>query len=827
MHAASITRLCSALALTAALFDLCVSPAHAAGNSPDAPAAGAVDFERHVMGLFGRMGCSAAACHGSFQGRGGFRLSLFGYDPQLDYLALSRDVLARRINPVDPDQSLVLLKATGQTSHGGGRRFSRGSWQYQLLRDWIAQGAAWHPGSGMVTRLDIIPPELSFARAGEQTTLRVRARFGDGSSEDISNLCEFRVNDDAVASVTPEGGVQGLRPGDTVIVVSYRGQVQPVRVLVPRTPEPGSHYPAVPAMNYIDREVFAKLRRLNIAPSGLADDAEFLRRITIDTIGTLPTPDEVRAFLADKHPDKRARKIDQLLADPMHAALWATRFCDITGNNTDLLEPPADKRSQMWHDWFRKRLAANVPYDEIVRGVLCATSRDGLSPEAWVAQAKKIDEAALRGETVSYADRPSLDLFWRRIRGQVTIDQWGEKTAAAFLGIRLECAQCHKHPFDRWTQRDYRAYANVFGQVAYAASPEAKKCIDEENAERRKGQVGKGKKAPLPPLRELYVNASGKIASLPDPDAKRPLPAKALGGPEIRLEKGHDARVALWEWLRAPDNPYFARSFVNRVWGHYFGVGLVDPVDNFALGNPPSNEKLLDELARDFVAHKFDIRHVERTVLNSRVYQLASEPNPTNALDHNNYSHSFIRPMMAEVVVDVIDAALGVRETFAGKGGGDSPRGMRAIEFGASRVPNGNLAYAFRIFGRPPRTAACDCERAMAPALPQVLYRMTDPALMAKLRASKASGRLHDLLTTKKSDDAILEELFLATLSRFPTDAERKSFEEYRGVKMAKAPAAVTPKGKGNASSAPSNREALFEDTLWALINTREFILNH
>ncbi len=434
-----------------------------------APAA--ADFERHVVGLFGRMGCNAASCHGSFQGRGGLRLSLFGYDPERDYLALTRDVLGRRIDRVNPDQSLVLLKATGQIRHGGGRRFGRGSWQHRLLRDWIAAGTPWRPGSGQVTQLEFSPPECAFAGAGRQVNVHVRARFADDTEQDVTDLCEFRVNDDAVATVTPEGTVESRGAGDTVVVISYRGNVRPLRVLVARPLLPGFHYPDLPERNYIDREVFAKLRRLHIVPSGPADDAEFLRRVTIDTIGSLPSPDEVRAFLADPSPDKRDREIDRLLAHPLHAALWATKFCDITGNNTAVLEPPAEPRSQMWFAWFRKRLAENRPYDEIVRGVLCATSRDGLSPEEWIEQVKALDAAALKGDTATYADRPTLDLFWRRGRGAVTINQWGEKTAAAFLGIRLECAQCHKHPFDRWTQRDYRAYAGVFAQVRFDASP--------------------------------------------------------------------------------------------------------------------------------------------------------------------------------------------------------------------------------------------------------------------------------------------------------------------------------------------------------------------
>ncbi|HJT76134.1 MAG TPA: DUF1549 and DUF1553 domain-containing protein, partial [Gemmataceae bacterium] len=673
----------------------------------------------------------------------------------------------------------------------------------------------------------VTPPEVACSRPGEGRRLRVTARFADGSEEDVTALCDFRVNDDAVAAVTPNGEVQGRQPGDTAVIVSYRGQVVPVRVLVPYEAPPGFHYPDVPATSYIDREVFAKLRRLNIVPSGLSDDAEFLRRVTIDTTGSLPTPDEVRAFLADTDPHKRQKKIEELLASPLHAALWATKFCDITGNNTDALELPQDlkiKRSQMWHDWFRKRIADNVPYDEIVRGVLCATSRDGLSPEEWIKQRNAIDEAAYKGFTTAYADRPSLDLFWRT-QQPVPPEQWGEKTAAAFLGVRLECAQCHKHPFDRWTQADYRAYGNIFARVALGASQEAKKAVAAENAERKAQAKGKKQQNVL---REVFIAPAAKRVLL-DPDTNRPLTPRALGGPAIVAGRDEDPRVLLFDWMRRPDNPFFARSFVNRVWGHYLGVGLVDPVDNFSLANPPSNEKLLDELARDFVRHGYDIRHIERTVLNSRVYQLSSRTNETNRLDRNNYAHSYIRPMMAEAVVDVLDTALGVTEDYGkGKLGTDAPPGSRAIEIGASRVQNGNLSYVLRIFGRPPRTTACDCERALDPALPQKLYLMSDPVIQSKI----LTGRLQKLLAANKTDDEILEEMFLATLCRYPSKQDRAAAlayvadKERHGTEWAVQGSRKTSKRPAKVAT-KNDRRAAWADCVWALINTREFILNH
>jgi hypothetical protein len=675
-----------------------------------------------------------------------------------------------------------------------------------------------------VTAVLVTPPEQAFTGAGQTKQLQVRARFADGSEENITPLCDFRTNDDAVALVSSLGEVKSRQPGDTAIIVSYRGTVLPVRVLVPQTLAKGVTYPKVSEVNYIDREVFAKLRRLSIIPSDLSGDAEFLRRVTIDTIGSLPTPDEVRAFLADKDPRKRAKKIDELLAHPMHAALWATKFCDITGNNTDSLEQPQQlkfKRSQMWYEWLRKRLDQNMPYDELVKSILCATSRDGLSPEEWLKQFKNLEEEAIKGFSTSYANKATLDLFWRR-QQNVPPDQWGQKTAAAFMGIRIECAECHKHPFDRWTQADYRSYANVFGRVSFAVSPQCRQVVNAENLVRRKLQAEARKKKGKQLLntqavREVFIGQDRRVRQFTDPDTNRLLPAKALGGPEISTEPGKDPRVALFEWLSAPDNPYFARSFANRVWGHYFGVGIVDPVDNFSLANPPSNDRLLNALAKDFREHKFDIRHLERAILNSRTYQLSAKANATNRLDHNNYSHCLVRPMMAEVVVDVLNDALGAKEQW----GQEAPGGVRAIEVGSSRIQNGNVAYAFRIFGRPPRSTACDCERAMDPALPQTLYLMTDRTLLTKMQ----QGRLRELLASKKTDEQVLEELFLATVSRFPTEADKKHFADYRAAKLAKTADGV-PAGRKNPRVA-SDRLALFTDTLWALINTREFILNH
>jgi len=874
---------------------------------PDGSKIEKVDFERHVQGLLGRLGCNSGACHGSFQGKGGLYLSLFGYSPEKDFISFTRDYMGRRISVGSPDESLILVKASGQAPHGGGKRIDKGSWQYNVIREWIAQGTPWQSGSGEVRGMSVTPTEHLLAKPGDSGRFQVIVEFADGSKEDMTFFSEFRVNDDYVAELSGGvGAVRSVRPGDTAVVISYRGNVLSARALV-KVPAPaGFQYPKVAEVSYIDREVFAKLKKLNVVPSDLADDSEFLRRITIDAIGCLPTPDEVRAFLNDKAPDKRAKKIDELLQHPMHAALWATKFSDITGNNVDVMEQPQQlrpKRSKMWHDWFRVRIAANVPYDEIAKGVLTATSRDGMSVEDWVKNTLLLEGQAVAGWESDYAKRSSLDLFWRR--NQFPVEQMGEHTAAAFLGIRLECAQCHKHPFDRWTQDDYRAYANIFALVRFAPSTDGQKIvgqqtaelkklatdalaqvdrdfadrkrpveekIDRENAEKRTvglekldkeladkrkaaeeklanepadkikaalekldkdneaakkkavsvldRELAAAKKTALAPIekdiaaKKAEVQAKYKTPAvqqlrevvLSDKPAPRPAnsPAaygnrpKALGGPEFEAQG--DPRVALFNWLRQSDNPFFARSFVNRVWAHYFGMGLVDPVDNFSVANPPSNEKLLDALAKDFVESKYDIRKLERTILNSRTYQLSAIPNESNKHDRNGHARAYPRRMMAEVVVDVLNSALGATENF----GPEVQPGARAIEVAVNRLQqNPNLTNVFRLFGRPPRASTCDCERPAEPALPQTLFLMTDPQLQTKI----AGGRVKDLLASKKTDEEAIDELFLATLCRLPSDKERASMTAH-------------VKGK-------NNRQAGLVDVVWALINTREFILNH
>ena len=754
-----------------------------------------VDFEKHIQGLLCRNGCNAGSCHGSFQGKGGLFLSLFAYSPEKDHIALTQDAMGRRINFIDPEQSLVLLKATGSVPHGGGKRFDKDSDAYRTFLAWIQGGAKWQPESGKVESMLIQPKRHRFAKTGETHSIKVLATFTDGTQADVTGMCDFRVQDDAVAEVNNNGMVKAIQPGLTAVIVSYRGHVESASLAIPAPLTSSLPESVWQKHNFIDEAIQKQLRDLNIEPSVLADDLEFLRRVTIDTIGKLPSPDEVRAFVKEQSPNKRSKKINELLDHPLHSALWATKLCDMTGNNLDMLENPQNYRpklSKMWHDWFRVRLEANRPYDEIVRGVLTATSRDGKSPKEWLEQVLALEKEMETSFNTEYAKRETLDLFYRRTG--LTLETTSEQTAAAFMGVRIECAQCHKHPFDRWTQADYRGFANTFARVRFNLSPETRPLADPINKERL--EEAQKKRRQTLQIREVFIDNTNRPRLLAHPDTNKPLPPQALGGPML---EGTDPRVALAEWLTKPDNPYFSRSMANRVWAHYFGIGIVDPVDQFALANPPSHPELLDQLAKDFSDHQFDLRHLERTILNSRTYQQSAKPSSNNQADRRLFARSYPRRMMAEVVVDVLNAALGTTENF----GNDIPKGCQAIEVAPSRTANGNLNYLFKIFGRPTRSTTCDCERTPEPALPQTLFLMSDPYLLGKIQ----TGRLRQLLAKKQDPEKIVEECFLATLSRFPTNEEKQRTLAYVKERQ--------------------ERPAAWFDVMWALINTREFILNH
>jgi hypothetical protein len=754
-----------------------------------------VDFERHVAGLLGRLGCNSAACHGSFQGKGGFKLSLFGQSPELDYEAL-RD---GRIDADSPDESLLLVKPSGREKHGGGVRLREDSWEYELVRRWIADGAKRTVGRGTVERLEIEPSETPRLAIGQSVAVRVRAHFADGDEEDVTLLAEFRSHDESVALIDASGQAVARGAGQATIVVAYRGAFAATSLVVPfaagTSPEPQQR-----GGNLIDDELDANLAQLGLTVSPPAADEEFLRRATLDVLGILPAPDEVQRFIADVDPHKRTKAIDALLAHPRRDALWATKMCDITACNVAAMESPEEarpKRAKMWHDWFRRRFADNTPYDEIVRGVLLATSRDEQPIETWIDQEVALQQAAEQGFESDYSERPTLDLFWRRTGegGQAAVEDMAELTATAFLGLRLHCARCHQHPYDRWSQADFAGYANVFARIEFGSSTDLRTAMNQRLESRREARQQGQTPPELPRVQEVFV--APRMRPLTDAAPAASAPPKAPGGPA--LPDNDDPRHTLFHWMRVPDNPYFARCFVNRVWAKYFGTGFVEPVDDFSPANPPRHPRLLDRLAEEFVTSGYDIAHLERLILSSQAYQRSAAPAGNNAADRHSLARAPVKPLLAETLVDSLNAALEATDNF----GIDVPAGSQAIELAPNQFADPQVNELFRVLGRGDRKSLCDCDRLTGPTLRQPLLLMSDPRVLAKIRG----GRLAALLREQKSDEQIVDEFYLATLSRWPEPAELEF-------------------ALGHIAASEDRAEGLF-DIVWAVVNSREFITNH
>jgi hypothetical protein len=770
------------------------SPPMGQAEAPAGPAMGEVDFERHVQSLFGRLGCNSAACHGSFKGKGGFRLGLFGQSPENDHASIHDG----RVDLDSPDESLLLLKPSGREKHGGGLRFKEDSWEYSAIKRWIAAGARHNVGRGSVQAMEFHPASPPTLAAGEVVTLRVKARFSNGDYEDVTAYSELRSRDELVVEIRPDRKLVARLPGDTTIVASYRGQFAAAAVVVPFELKEKQKQPT--SSNLIDDEISSHLARLGLVLSPPAGDTEFLRRATLDVCGTVPNPDDVRAFLVDPDPRKRFQKIDLLLAHPRRAALWATRMCDITACNVNSLGSPEELRpkwAKMWHDWFRRRFQENQPYDQMVRGILLATSRSGQPIETWIDQEVSLLQSAQSGFDASYAERPSLDLFWRRTgpEGNIPVEDLAELVASAFLGTRLHCARCHQHPYDSWTQADFAGYANIFARLEFGSSTELRTAMNQRLEMRRREREQGGEPAELPRLQEVFLAARNRPLVDAAPAAGA-LP-KAPGGP--LLKPSGDPREALLDWLTQADNPFFARSFVNRIWAKYFGAGLVEPVDDFSAANPPRLPRLLDRLAREFVESGYDVAHIERLILSSDAYQRSSLPAGNNNGDKHGLARALVRPLLAESLLDAINSALETVEEF----GKDAPPGSQAIELAPNRFSDPRINELFRILGRSDRRSLCDCDRAAGPTIRQPIFLMSDPRIQEKIRG----GRLARLLADNKSDEEIITEFYLATLSRLPDPAER----EFALSHIASI----------------AERSAGHMDLVWALINSREFLTNH
>jgi hypothetical protein len=724
-----------------------------AGRAVPARAAEPVSFHNEVMAVLSRAGCNSGACHGNQNGKNGFKLSLRGQDPDFDLDALTRDTLGRRVDLLRPADSLVLLKATASVPHEGGKRFDVHSPEYALLQRWIAGGARPDPtNAAVLRRLDVTPTEQVLVEPAERVTLKVKATFSDGSSRDVTRLCAYETSN-TISRVDGAGVVDRLQMGETAVLVRYLDRQAVVRLaFVPA--RPGFVWKDVAENNFIDLHVFARLRVLRIQSSELCGDSVFLRRVYLDLLGILPTVEETRRFLDEKRPDKRARLVDELLKRPEFADFWALKWSDLLRNEEKVLDR---KGVQAFHDWIRAAIADGKPLNEFARELL-----------------------ASRGSTY---ENPAAN-YYRALRDPMAR---AEATAQVFLGVRLQCAKCHNHPFDRWTQNDYYGLAAFFPRVQY-------RIVENNRRDNLDTHEFVGEQI-------VWLARQGEVDH---PRTRERMKPRFLGDATPDFAPEADRLQALADWVARPDNPFFARAQVNRVWYHLLGRGIVDPNDDFRASNPPVNEALLEALSKDFVAHRFDLRHLIRTIVNSRTYQLSAVPNETNREDETEFSHVLIRPLQAEQLLDAVAQVTGVPPRFS-----DFPQGLRASQLpgvGASR-PRFQAATDgekfLTVFGKPVRSLSCECERSDDVTLNQAFQLITGE--MVNRMLTEPANRVGRLLAAEKPVPEIIDELYLAALCRPPSARER-----------AKATELVVQS---------KDRRAALEDVLWGLVNAKEFLL--
>jgi hypothetical protein len=697
-----------------------------------------IDFRTEVIAALGRGGCNQGACHGSPQGKGGFRLSLRGFDPELDYMTLTREAFGRRTDAFAPSESLVLKKATVRVPHQGGRRFGPDETAYRMLRDWIAQGCRRSPTASQPNGLEVWPSHRYLHPSSPRQQLIVRARFDDGPVRDVTDLTVFSSSNEADAPVSPRGLVAFRRTAETVILVRYLERIVAVPLTYVRT---DPNYAAAPprAVNEIDRLVFEKHRRLQLGAARLADDPVFLRRAYLDLIGSLPTPEDVTRFLNSADPNKRAKLIDDLLGRDEFASFWAMKWADIMRGNREAI---SERGVHNFHRLLLRQFAEDRPFDRFAREVLTS-----------------------RGNTIH---APAAN-FYRIAR---TPEDAAESAAQLFLGVRIQCAKCHNHPYEAMTQKDYYGLAAFFARV------------------RLKGQrFGLDDEV-------VYLADEGEVT---DPARQQVQAPYALGRSFEGIGPDDDRRRHLADWLTAADNPYFARSVANRVWAHLLGRGIVEPVDDFRATNPPSNPELLSALADAFVRGGYRVKPLIRRIMNSATYQLSGEPpaqGPHAADPERYFTTATTRMLTAEQILDAISSATGIPERFPGY-----PPGTRAIEIAEGEVPNSFL----RAFTRPVRNDACDCAREAEPSLNQVIHLVNNADLLAGIESPE--NRLARASRAGKSARELVELAFLATLSRRPSAQESAIALQH----IDRAP----------------DRLAGLNDLQHALINSNEFLLRH
>jgi len=706
-----------------------------------------VSFRHDVIPALSQAGCNTGACHGTPTGKGALKLSLRGYLPDQDFLTLSRELSGRRINPLAAEASLILRKPLGEVPHEGGLRLARNSKSYEFIRDWIKEGAKDDPGAGAVVRLQILPEARVLNAPAKTQQLSVFAQGADGTVRDLTPICYYDSSNPAIAEVDSDGFVRFKSRGEVAIIAHYLNLVANIR-LTHLVEVPGFAQAEVPRDNVIDRAVYNKLNRMRIRPSELSGDREFIRRAYLDVIGVLPTPDEVKKFLADPpesplgHPKgrtavgtRRDRVIDQLLARTEFVDFWALKFADVLRSNGRLIQT---KGAYVFHRWIRTCLERNLPMDQFVRELLTSDGSTFKNPAANYYRISRDPETAV------------------------------ETTAQLFLGVRIQCAKCHNHPFERWTQDDYYGFAAFFSQIG-----------------RKRGN--------LPDEEVIYATGSGDVNQ---PRTGRTMKPKALGGPVLDDPAQSDRRVRLAAWLSGPDNPFFAKSLVNRIWFHLIGRGIVEPVDDFRDSNPASNDELLDNLTTEFVKNGYDLKKLIRSIVQSRTYQLSATTNALNSDDSLYFSHALTKLLPAEVLLDAISTVTGAATSFDGL-----PRGALAIQ-----IPDGKMENPFlKTFGRPARELACECERESDSNLSQALQLIGGATVNGKLRDD--NGRIAQLVKSGKSPAQIAQELYSVALCREPTPTELAAAVKHL-------------------STSKEPRQAA-EDLGWVLINSKEFLFRH
>jgi hypothetical protein len=761
-------------------------------------------YQQDVLPILTRFGCNQGACHGKLAGQNGFRLSLRGYAPDWDYDSITHEFFGRRIDRAAPANSLLVTKPAGMSPHGGGKLFEPNSPASKVLTDWIAAGTPGIIPDEPVVQSITVSPGTQTMHPGETLQLTATAEYSNGQVRDITWLSQFFSNDPSVLEVSSNGLLTCLRSGESVVRVHFQGQVAVTTITSPFQQSVDAQLFAE-RRSFIDEHVFNKLAALRIPPSPAADDAVFVRRVFLDTIGTLPTPSEVQTFLNDQNPGKRTALIDTLLKRPEFADYWTLILCDLLQNRKERdHDVRGSKGVRAMQAWVREQVETNRPWNEIARDVITAS-----------------------GDSVS---QPQIGYYVVSIGEyrQVEDSEVVSSVAQSFLGTRIGCAKCHNHPLERYTQDDYYHFAAYFGRMNFqrqeshkgatalivATEEEARvqkqiaenesrlKAMTEDQANKQGAELESLQKQiaemnqQLENERRQFAELTTRIPRVRQPRTNQQLAAQPLDRSETNIAPGQDPRELLAQWMTDPGNENFSGSMVNRLWRHFFAVGLVEPVDDLRISNPPSNRELWTALNHEFVSHKYDLRHIMRLILNSRIYQLSSATLKGNAAERGFYSHYYVRRLPAEVFLDAISQSTLIPDSFPGY-----PVGMRAIQ-----LPDSTVASPFlSMFGRSERVTACACERSGDVTLPQLLHLQCGDGLAQKF--DDPVGRLKQIMNSFPDDKSAIEQIYLATLSRSPTTEEQAS---------------ITAAFEGN-----EQREEAFRDLFWALLNTKEFAFNH